>query len=207
MTSARSRPGSPPRRGHVFVVTGPSGAGKDTVIEQLLPQLDLAQVVTMTTRQPRENEIDGIHYRFVSPAEFAHLRATDQLLESALVHGNWYGVPADSVRALLAAGRDVLIKVDPQGAHNIKRLIPEATFIFIRPASLDELHARLAKRASETPEERALRIRTAEQDLADEGLYDYVVVNEDGELALAVERVRSIIATILADEQETRNDE
>src|SRR5579883_585782 len=94
-------------KGHVFVISGPSGAGKDSVITRLLPLVNVEQVVTMTARKPRPGEIEGVHYRFVSPEKFEELRATDQLLECALVHGNWYGVPADSVRDAIARGRDV----------------------------------------------------------------------------------------------------
>ncbi len=184
----------PTRRGHVFIISGPSGAGKDTVIERLLPQVQVAQVVTMTARRPRPGEIEGVHYRFVTPEVFADLRARGELLESALVHGNWYGVPADGVRDAVAQGRDVLIKVDPQGARTIKRLMPEAIFIFIRPASLVELQARLVGRASETPDELTLRLRNAEKEMADQVWFDYVVDNADGHITEAVARVRAIIA-------------
>ncbi len=182
-------------KGHVFVISGPSGAGKDSVITRLLPLVNVEQVVTMTARKPRPGEIEGVHYRFVSPEKFEELRATDQLLECALVHGNWYGVPADSVRDAIARGRDVLIKVDPQGARTIKRLMPDAIFIFIRPSSLMELQERLAKRASETPEELALRLRNARDELADQVWFDYIVDNPDGHIDQAVERVRAIIAS------------
>jgi fructose-1,6-bisphosphatase II len=185
---------TPTRRGHIFVISGPSGAGKDSVITLLLPQVHVEQVVTMTARQPRPGEIDGVHYRFVTPATFATLQASGELLESALVHGNWYGVPADGVRAAVARGSDVLIKVDPQGARTIKRLMPDAIFIFIRPASLEELRERLIGRASETPEEQAVRLHNATDELADQVWFDYVVDNPDGHIDVAVERVRAIIA-------------
>ncbi len=186
------------RAGYVFVISGPSGAGKDTVIQRLLPLVDIDTVVTMTTRKPRPNETDGVHYRFVSEEDFQKLLARGDLLEHAFVHGNWYGVPADSVRASLANGRNVLIKVDPQGARNIKRLMPDAVFIFIRPSSLDELRDRLQKRASESAEEMALRMRNAVQELGEQVWFDYVVDNPDGQIDLALQALAAIISTVSA---------
>jgi guanylate kinase len=177
----------------VFVVSGPSGAGKDSVISRLLPYDGLELIVTVTTRQPRAGEMDGVHYRFLTVADYVAMRDRGDLLESAFVHGNWYGVPADTVRHATAAGRHALIKVDPQGARSIKRLIPEATFIFIRPAALDELRERLARRASETDAEVALRLRNAEQELADQIWFDYIVDNPNGQIERAVAAVRLII--------------
>ena len=190
---AATRDPFPERQGRVFVISGPSGVGKDSVIERLLPLVDIDTVVTMTTRRIRDNEVDGIHYRFVSVEQFEDLRARGELLESAFVHGNWYGVPADSVRASVARGRDVLIKVDPQGARSIKSLMPDAIFIFLRPASIEELRGRLLLRGSETDEERALRIRNAEIELQDQVWFDYVVDNPNGQIATAIATLRSII--------------
>jgi len=185
-----------PRRGHVFIISGPSGAGKDSVIEQLHQLVPLDQVVAMTIREPRATEIPGVSYRFATVAEFLALRDAGDLLECAEVYGNWYGVPADTVRASVAAGRDVLIKVDLQGARTIKGLLPDATFIFIRPSSAEELLGRLRARASETEAELALRLQTAQSELAEQVWFDYVVDNPDGGLAAAVTRVRDIITTI-----------
>lgn len=187
---------APPRQGHVFVVSGPSGVGKDSVISRLLPLVDVDQVVTMTTRRPRDGEIDGVHYRFVSVETFTRLRDAGELLESALVHENWYGVPADSVRASLARGRDVLIKVDPQGARHIKALMPDAVFIFLRPASLDELRGRLHGRGSETSAELELRLRNAERELAEQVWFDDVIDNPNGAIEHAVRALQQIITTV-----------
>ena len=184
---------APPQPGRVFVISGPSGVGKDSVIARLLPLVDIDTVVTATTRRRRENEIDGVHYRFMTPAAFAAMQAQGDLLESAFVHGNWYGVPADTVRAAIAKGRDVLIKVDPQGARSIKQLLPDATFIFLRPASITELRQRLAIRGSETAEEVELRIHNAERELAEQVWFDYVVDNPNGQMDLAIASLHDIL--------------
>lgn len=177
----------------VYVISGPSGAGKDSVITGLLAQISIDTVVTMTTRRPRANEIDGIHYRFVTVETFETMRDSGDLLESAFVHGNWYGVPFDSVRQSLALGHDVLIKVDPQGARSIKQLLPEAIFIFIQPSSLAELHERLAIRQSETEAEMALRLRNAEQEMTEQIWFDYIVTNANGQIDRAIAAVVAII--------------
>ncbi len=185
-----------PRRGHVFIISGPSGAGKDSVIDQLHQLVALDQVITMTTRAPRATETPGVSYRFATVPEFLAMRDAGDLLEFAEVYGNWYGVPADTMRASVAAGRDVLIKVDLQGARTIKGLLPDATFIFIRPTSAEELLGRLRARASETEAELALRVQTAQSELAEQVWFDYVVDNPDGGLDDAVARVRDIITAI-----------
>jgi guanylate kinase len=193
MSAAESMAITPARQGRVFVISGPSGVGKDSVIVRLLPLVDVDTVVTVTTRRPRDGEIDGVHYRFLSLDEFEAMRARGDLLEFAFVHGNWYGVPADTVRASLARGRDVLIKVDPQGARTIKRLLPDAIFIFLRPASIEELRERLTGRRSETAEEMALRLRNAEQELDDQRWFDYVVDNPNGQIDAATATLRDIL--------------
>jgi guanylate kinase len=185
-----------PRRGHVFIISGPSGAGKDSVIERLHQVVPLDQVITMTTRAPRAHEIDGVHYRFATVAQFLAMRDAGDLLEYAEVYGNWYGVPADTARVSVAAGRDVLIKVDLQGARTIKGLLPDATFIFIRPSSPEELAGRLRARGSETAAELALRVQQAQAEMAEQVWFDYVVDNPDGGLEAAVARVRDIIISI-----------
>lgn len=182
-----------PRQGRVFVISGPSGVGKDSVIARMLPHLDIDQVVTVTTRQPRVGEIDGVHYRFLTIAGYEAMRDAGDLLESAYVHGNWYGVPADTVRLSVERGRDVLIKVDPQGARSIKRLMPEAIFIFLRPGSLDELQRRLIGRQSETSAEMTLRLQNAVRELAEQVWFDYIVDNPDGQIEATVKTLLDIV--------------
>jgi len=177
----------------VYVISGPSGAGKDSVIALLLPLVDVDTVVTMTTRRRRETEVDGVHYRFVTREDFEDRLANKELLESALVHENWYGVPADTVRASLAKGRSVLIKVDPQGAATIKQMVPDGIFIFIRPSSLDELKDRLIARGSESTEEMTVRLANAEHEMAEQVWFDHVVENRNGQIDQAVAYIRDII--------------
>jgi guanylate kinase len=192
---------APVRRGHVFVISGPSGAGKDAVITRLLAEIPLEQVITATTRRPRPGEIAGKEYRFMTEEEFLAMRDRGDLLEWARVYDNWYGVPADTIRAALADGRNVLVKVDVQGARTIKQTMPDATFIFIRPASIEELRRRVRDRGGETDEELDLRMRIAEREMEEQAWFDAVVENLDGQLDRAVAEVCAIILTIL----ETKN--
>lgn len=180
----------------LVIISGPSGVGKDTIIEALRERPrdpDYHYVVTCTTRAPRAGEEPGISYQFLTPDAFHRLRAAGELLESAEVHGNWYGTPrADVVRAL-AEGHDVILKIDVQGAQAVKERVPDALLVFIVPPSLEALFQRLRSRATETADELELRQRNAAIELARQGDYDRVVVNETGEVERTAAEIEAII--------------
>ena len=187
----------------LIIISGPSGVGKDTIIEALRRREeetgrdgDRHYVVTCTTRPRRNGEVDGVDYHFVDRDEFLRMRAARGFLEANEVHGNWYGSPRDQVREALAAGRDVILKIDVQGAQVVKEQVSEALLIFVIPPSLEELFERLRARATETLEELELRQRDAALELARQNDYDHVVPNETGE----VERTAAEIDDIIADE-------
>ena len=180
--------------GLLFVLSAPSGTGKDTVIRHLRDQgLSIRVAITVTTRAPRPGEIDGVHYYFVTLEEYHRMLANDELLEHAEVHGNWYGVPRRPVREWLASGEDVLLKIDVQGAATVRQKISQAIFIFLAPQSLSELSRRLSARRSETEAERSRRLADAEYEITQQTWYDYRVVNRQGHLDEAVEKVKAII--------------
>lgn len=181
-------------QGLLFVLSGPSGVGKDTVISAMKQQSDtLHFAVTLTTRPRRSNEVDGVDYRFVSPEEFAHLQRSGALLESAVVHGYQYGTPRDQVLTCLRGGKDVILKIDVQGAEQIKRRLPNAILIFLTPPSIDELVRRLMSRHTESLEEQARRAGEAYQEMRHLPEYDYVVVNRRHKVLETVQRVMCII--------------
>ena len=197
-----SRPGAEPKPAKrlafpnplLVVVSGPSGVGKSTIVAELArrrPQV--VPIVTATTRERREGEIDKVHYHFLSPDEFQRLRDRSGLLEQAIVHDHWYGTPIDQVRGILAAGRDAILTIDPQGARSVRALIPDALLIFVAPPSIEDLDQRLATRGSEDGPARALRRRNAEAEMAAVGDYDYVIVNQTGHPDAAVEQIWEII--------------
>lgn len=183
----------------LVIISGPSGVGKDTIIDALRRreaesgrERDRHYVVTCTTRPPRNGEIDGIHYHFMSREAFLSLHAARGFLEANEVHGNWYGSPRAEVRDALVAGKDVILKIDVQGAQVVKSQVTEAFLIFVVPPSMEELFARLRARATETAEELELRQRDAAIELARQGDYDEVVTNETGqveETAAEIERI------------------
>ena len=180
--------------GLLFVLSAPSGTGKDTVIRRLREQgLPIRVAVTVTTRAPRPGEINGVHYYFVSLDEYQRMLAHDELLEHAEVHGNLYGVPRRPVREWLAAGEDVLLKIDVQGAAAVRQKVPQAIFLFLAPQSISELNRRLSARHSETEAERARRLADASYELTQQTWYDYRVVNRQNHLDEAVEKVKAII--------------
>ncbi|XUX00493.1 MAG: guanylate kinase [Dehalogenimonas sp.] len=188
---------SPPRPAPVLLIlSGPSGVGKDAVLERMKERrlLGLKFVTTITTRSQRPREIDGKDYHFTTQAEFKKLIARNELLEWAEVYGNFYGVPKSAVREALRQGSDVIVKVDVQGAASIKKIAPEAVFVFMLPPSLEELKARLARRLTESPETLKRRLETAPEELKQLPAFDYFVVNHDGKLDQAVSEISAIIA-------------
>ena len=183
------------------IISGPSGVGKDTIIDMMRQREaenghhdERYYLVTVTTREPREGEVDGVDYHFVSREEFLALRAARGFLEANEVHGNWYGSPRQPVRDALAAGKDVILKIDVQGAQVVKEQVTEALLIFVIPPSLETLFARLRTRATETADQLELRQRNAAIELARQDDYDHVVVNETGEVVSTAERIEEIIA-------------
>lgn len=184
----------PTGQGLLFVLSAPSGAGKDTVIRALLAEgADFFVVPSVTTRAPRPGESEGNPYYFVTQEQFERLVAGGELLEHAKVHGNWYGQPRQPIRDQLYSGQDVLLKIDVQGATTIRRLLPDAIFIFLHPGSSAELVQRLEARSTETAEELQLRLTNAETELAEQHWYDYLVFNRQDCLQAAVNDLRAII--------------
>ncbi len=179
----------------LIVFSGPSGAGKDSVIQALRRELpDLHYAVTATTRPARSGEAHGRSYYFLDRREYDALLDKGELLAPAEVHGNWYGAPLQPLREAFAAGKDVLLKIDVQGAIAVRRRFPQATFIFLAPPSLTELVHRLTSRRTEFGTQLDRRIRDAEFELAQRSQYDYIVVNRDDDLDYAVHSVACIIA-------------
>ena len=178
----------------LIVISGPSGVGKDSVVQQMKScGLPVHFVVTATTRPRRENEVQGQDYFFVSKEEFAHMIETDELIEYAIVYNDYKGIPKQQVREALASGQDVIMRLDVQGAETIRKLAPEAVLIFLTTQSEEELVNRLKSRRTETADELALRIATARQELKRAGGFDYVIVNSDGHLDDTVETVIAIL--------------
>jgi len=170
------------RRGVLLVISSPSGAGKTTLSRQLLQDESgsIEMSVSVTTRPRRSSEIEGVHYRFLAVRDFERMRETGQLLEWAEVHGNFYGTPRDPVQQALSAGRDVLFDIDVQGTRQLMEAMPdEVVSVFILPPSIDEMRRRLKRRAEDDDATIMKRLRTAETELADWRIYDYVIVNDD----------------------------
>ena len=181
----------------LVIISGPSGVGKDTIIDALRLRShdpEYHYVVTCTTRARRPGEADGVDYNFMTRKAFAETRAAGGFLEANEVHGNWYGTPRSQVREALAAGRDVILKIDVQGAQVVKGKVPGALLIFLIPPSLEDLFQRLRSRATETADELEVRQRNAAIELARQEDYDYVVTNETGQVERTAARIDEIIA-------------
>jgi guanylate kinase len=178
----------------LIVLSGPSGVGKDTVIhginDRLLP---IQFVVTATTRAMREGEREGVDYFFVPRDEFERMIAQGELLEYALVYGEYKGIPKQQVREALRSGKDVMLRIDVQGAATIHAMCPEAVLIFLTVKDEDELERRLRMRKSETAEKLKLRIETAKGEMRRVNEFDYVVENEDDQLKDTLDAIEAII--------------
>jgi guanylate kinase len=189
-----SHPDTTSRAPLLVVISGPSGVGKDAVLAQMReshPEIFFA--VTATTRPMRDGEIDGHDYIFLSSERFQELLDGDEFLEHAEVYGRRYGIPKGDVREALSKGKDVVVKIDVQGAATVRRLAPDALLVFLAAPSMGELARRLASRKTETPEQMALRIETARYEMEQSGWFDSVIVNETNALDDTVARIIEVL--------------
>jgi len=196
----------PPASGCLFVVAAPSGGGKSSMVNALLerePEIRLS--VSYTTRPPRPGESEGHHYHFIDVPTFLALKERGEFLEHAFVHGNWYATSATWLRAQVAAGQDVLLEIDWQGAAQVRRLIPDSVHIFILPPSIDVLKERLLRRGQDAPDTIAHRLNAAREEMRHCGEFDYVIMNQ--EFARAVDDLSVIVraARLTASRQQVRH--
>ena len=180
------------RKGLLVVVSGPSGAGKGTICQALLERTSLAYSVSATTRKPRAGEVDGVNYHFLSVEAFEEMIEKDGLLEWAKVYDNYYGTPLKKVEEKLAAGEDILLEIDTQGAMKVREKFPEGVYIFILPPSLAELERRIRGRDTETEDVLQKRLAAAIDEIEAGKCYKYVVTND--EVDGAVDSVCAILA-------------
>ena len=180
-------------RGLLIVVSGASGTGKGTVCKKLLSELpNVHYSISATTRKPRQGEVDGREYYFISEDDFKQWIADGKFLEYAEVYGNFYGTPLTKIEERLNRGEDVLLEIDVQGALNVKRKCPDGVYIFLLPPSLDELKRRIEGRGSETPESLKRRLQNAVAEIQIGREYDYAVVNDSVDNAAA--QIEAILA-------------
>jgi len=179
-------------RGTLFVVSSPSGGGKGTIIRHVLEVVpNLGYSVSYTTRVPRPGEANGREYYFINREVFQEMVAAGEFLESACVHGNYYGTAKNQVFAETGAGADIILEVDVQGAASVRQLLMDSVSIFILPPSLEVLRQRLLARGTDTPEELEVRLRNAPQELKQYSAFDYVIINDE------IDRVASQLAAII----------
>jgi len=179
----------------LIVLSGPSGVGKDAVLARMRrSERPFHYVVTATTRHKRAREQNGVNYHFLSPKQFQQMIDKHQLLEWANVYGNYYGVPKDEIASALSKGVDIVVKVDVQGAAALKRILPEAVFIFLMPPSLEALEERLKRRRSESSEDLVLRLARAKKEIRSLPLFDYVITSRQNKLDEVVSQIDGIVA-------------
>lgn len=174
------------RKGNLFVISGPSGTGKGTIVSELVKRIpDVWVSVSATTRDPRPGEVDGVHYHFMDDGRFASLVDEGGFLEWACVHGHSYGTLRSTVEAAMDQGKQVILEIDVQGAFQVRRAMPEARLVFIEPPSFQELERRLRGRGTETEDVIEARMKTAKVELGHKKEYDVQVVNDDLERAVS----------------------
>jgi guanylate kinase len=179
----------------LIVISGPSGVGKDATLAKMKELGYLFHhVITVTTRSKRQGEIDRVHYRFISDEQFQKMVKEKKLLEWAKVYDNYYGIPKEEVKEALKSGLDVIVKVDVQGAATLKRIIPEAVFIFLIAPSIDELTERLKQRNNhQSLSDLKLRVKKAQEEMESLSQFDYFVVNYKNNIGLTASQINSII--------------
>jgi guanylate kinase len=178
----------------LIVISGPSGVGKDSVLEEMKSRgLPFHFVITATTRKPRPEEVEGVDYFFLSEDEFAKMIDEGELLEYAVVYQDYKGIPKSQVRKALESGKNVIMRIDVQGAETVRKLAKDALLIFLVPQSEEELINRLKKRNTETKESLKLRIATTRQEFNKIDLFDYIVVNKDDQLSETADMIEAII--------------
>ncbi len=183
---------SPKHAGNIFMVVAPSGAGKSSLVNALLAQDDaLSLSISCTTRPPRPGEEDKKHYRFVSVDTFEAMRERGDMLEWAEVHGNFYGTPRDRVAQAIAAGQDIILEIDWQGARQVRQHYPQAIGVFILPPSIEALETRLNKRGQDAPQVIARRLLAAGGEMAHASDCEYVIINQD--FSLASQQLQAVV--------------
>ncbi len=179
------------QKGLLTIISGPSGAGKGTICKSFVHKNNCYISVSATTRAPREGEVDGVNYYFLSREEFLNKVKEDDFLEYAEVYGNLYGTPKSKIEDILNTGKDVILEIDIQGAMQVKEKVQQGVFIFIMPPSMEELKQRIIKRGSETPESLTRRFASAFEEMNFISEYDYAVINDRVEDA--VKKIESIL--------------
>jgi guanylate kinase len=184
----------PDRKPLLLVLSGPSGVGKDAVLDAIRKaRPDIYYTINATSRTPRPGEVHGVHHYFVSEVRFLEMLARDELLEHAQVYGRWYGVPRMQVKEALARGQDVIARVDVQGAASIRRQEPRAVLVFLQAPSTEELERRLRQRKTDSEDQLALRLETARREMEQAPEFDHVVVNHTDAIAQTALRVMEIL--------------
>ena len=194
MSRRRGSPLSTPKKPLLIILSGPSGVGKDALLSRMKElKYPLEYITTVTTRSRRAGERNHIDYHFIATQKFQDMIKQGELLEYANVYGNWYGVPKTPVKEALNNGRDTIVKVDIQGAANIKKIVPQAVFIFLMPPSMEELGLRLKRRHTESSFNLNVRMQTATEEIKQLSLFDYVVYSHRGEIDRSAQDIAAIV--------------